>query len=67
MLVCAVTIRGVTQIYFTVSGLCVVISVVVGGGFIVVCRCVYSTYQHETIISRIRQLLMMGTWLPKTC
>ena len=24
-------------------------------------------YQHEAITSRSRQLLMMGTWLPKTC
>ena len=31
MLVCAVTIRGVTQICLTVSGLCVVMWVVVGG------------------------------------
>jgi len=36
---CAVTIPGVTQICLTVSGLCVVMTVVVGGGFIVVCRC----------------------------
>jgi hypothetical protein len=27
----------------------------------------YSTYQHEAITSRSHQLLMMGTWLPKTC
>ena len=27
----------------------------------------YSTYQHEAIKSRSRQLLMMGTWLPETC
>jgi len=27
----------------------------------------YSTYQYETITSRSRQLLMMGTWLPETC
>jgi len=27
----------------------------------------YSTYQHEAITSRSRQLLMMGTWLPETC
>ena len=27
----------------------------------------YSTYQHEAIISRSRQLLMMGTWLLETC
>ena len=39
MLVCAVTIRGVTQICLTVSGLCVVTRVFVGGGFVVVCRC----------------------------
>jgi hypothetical protein len=26
---------------------------------------VYSTYQHEAITSRSRQLLMMGTWLPR--
>ena len=38
MLVCAVTIRGVIQICLSVSGLCVVMWVVVGGGFIVVCR-----------------------------
>ena len=38
MLVCTVTIRGVMQICLTVSGLCVVMRVVVGGGFIVVCR-----------------------------
>ena len=35
----AVIIRGVTQICLTVSGLCVVMRIVVGGGFIVVCRC----------------------------
>ena len=29
--------------------------------------CSYSTYQHEAITSRSRQLLMMGTWLPETC
>jgi hypothetical protein len=39
VLVCAVTIRGVTQMCLTVSGLCVVMRVVVGGGFIVVCKC----------------------------
>ena len=27
----------------------------------------YSTYQHEAITSRSRQLLMMGTWLPESC
>jgi len=27
----------------------------------------YSTYQHETITLRSRQLLMMDTWLPETC
>ena len=27
----------------------------------------HGTYQHETITSRSRQLLMMGTWLPETC
>jgi len=26
----------------------------------------HSTYQHEAITSRSRQLLMMGTWLPET-
>ena len=31
--------RGVTQICLTPSGLCVVMRVVVGGGFIVVFRC----------------------------
>jgi hypothetical protein len=31
--------RGVMQVCLTVSGLCVVMRVVVGGGFIVVCRC----------------------------
>ena len=39
MLVCDVTMRGFIQICLTVSGLCVVMRVVVGGGFIVVCRC----------------------------
>jgi len=29
--------------------------------------CSHGTYQHETITSRGRQLLMMSTWLPKTC
>ena len=29
--------------------------------------CSHGTYQHETITSRSRQLLMMGTWLPETC
>jgi len=29
--------------------------------------CSHSTYQHEAITSRNRQLLMMGTWLPETC
>ena len=29
--------------------------------------CSHGTYQHEAIISRSRQLLMMGTWLPETC
>jgi len=29
--------------------------------------CSHGTYQHETITSRSQQLLMMGTWLPKTC
>ena len=29
--------------------------------------CSHGTYQHEAITSRSRQLLMMGTWLPKTC
>ena len=29
--------------------------------------CSHDTYQHETITSRSRQLLMMGTWLPETC
>ena len=28
---------------------------------------IHGTYQHEAIISRSRQLLMMGTWLPETC
>jgi len=27
----------------------------------------HGTYQHEAIISRSRQLLKMGTWLPETC
>jgi len=40
VLVCAVTVCGVIQICLTVSGLCVVMWVVVGGGFIVVCRCI---------------------------
>ena len=39
MLVCAVKIRGFTQICLTVSGLCVVMRFVVCGGLIVVCRC----------------------------
>ena len=39
MLVCDVTMRGVIQICLTVSGLCVVMRVVVGGGFIVVYWC----------------------------
>jgi len=30
------------------------------------CLC-NTTYQHEAITSRSRQLLMMGTWLPETC
>jgi len=38
VLVCAITICGVTQICLTVSGLCVDMRVVVGVGFIVVCR-----------------------------
>ena len=29
--------------------------------------CSHGTYQHEAIISRSRQLLMMGTRLPETC
>jgi hypothetical protein len=29
--------------------------------------CSHSTYQHEVITSRSRQLLMMRTWLPETC
>ena len=29
--------------------------------------CSNGTYQHETITSRSRQLLMMGTWLTETC
>jgi hypothetical protein len=29
--------------------------------------CSYSTYQHEAVTHRSRQLLMMGTWLPETC
>jgi len=29
--------------------------------------CSHGTYQHKTITSRSRQLLMMGTWLPETC
>ena len=29
--------------------------------------CSHGTYQHETIATRSRQLLMMGTWLPETC
>ena len=29
--------------------------------------CSHGTYQHEAIISRSRQLLMMDTWLPETC
>jgi hypothetical protein len=29
--------------------------------------CSHGTYQHETITSCSRQLLMMGTWLPETC
>jgi hypothetical protein len=39
VLVCDVTMRGVIQICLTVSGLCVVMRVVVGGGFTVVYRC----------------------------
>jgi len=39
VLVCAVTMCGVIQVCISVSGLCVVMWVVVGGGFIVVCRC----------------------------
>jgi len=27
----------------------------------------WTHYQHKTITSRSRQLLMMGTWLPETC
>ena len=27
----------------------------------------HGTYQHETITSRSRQLVMMGTWLPEIC
>ena len=29
--------------------------------------CSHGTYQHKAITSRSCQLLMMGTWLPKTC
>jgi len=29
--------------------------------------CSHGTYQHEAITSRIRQLLMICTWLPETC
>jgi len=29
--------------------------------------CSHGTYQHETITTRSRQVLMMGTWLPETC
>ena len=29
--------------------------------------CRHDTYQHEAIMSRSRQLLMMGTWFPETC
>jgi hypothetical protein len=29
--------------------------------------CSHGTYQQETITSRSRQRLMMGTWLPETC
>jgi hypothetical protein len=29
--------------------------------------CSHSTYQHEAITLRSRQLLKMGTWLPETC
>ena len=89
VLVCAVTIRGVTQICLTVNGRCVVMRVVVGDGetttttthnnshnhtqpthsetYLCNTTYCYSTYQHETITSRSRQLLMMGTWLPETC
>ena len=36
---CAVTMSGVIQICLSVSGLCVVMWGVMGGGIIVVCRC----------------------------
>ena len=29
--------------------------------------CSHGTYQHKTITSRSRHLLMMGTWLPESC
>jgi len=47
VLVYAVTVRGVTQICLTVSGLCVVMWVVVGGGLIVVCR-------HGSVCNQIK-------------
>ena len=62
-------------------GMCRGCRKVVKSGWQVVCPCVdalpinrtwqppcnHGTYQHETIKSRSRQLLMMGTWLPETC
>jgi hypothetical protein len=47
VLVCAVTICGVTQTCLTVSGLCVDMRVVVGVGFIVV-------YRYSSVCNQIK-------------
>ena len=60
MLVCAVTIRGVTQLCLTASGLCVVMWVVVGGGLIVVCRRVSVCNQIKLHTRGCRKVVKTG-------
>jgi len=60
VLVCAVTIRGVTQICLTVSGLCVDMKVFVGGCFIIVCRCGSVYNQIKVHIRGCRKVVKTG-------
>ena len=54
VLVFAVTMRGVIQICLSVSGLCVVMWIVVGGGFIVVSLLIVAQHVSRNYVPIIR-------------
>jgi hypothetical protein len=60
MFVCAVTMSGVIQIRLSVSGLCVVMWGVVGGGLIVVCTCGSVCKQIEVHTRGCRKAVRTG-------